>query len=170
MVPETKEAKVTGTNKPVMTPAPAQPLAPFVEMERFFDRLFPRGWLRPFAWEPVGWGEMAPLFELNALKIDVIDKETEVVIRAEVPGIDKKDLEVSLDDNLLTIKGKAAREREEEKENYFRREISRGEVSRTVLLPTAVDGARTASELKDGVLELRLPKIEKAHRVTIPVA
>lgn len=169
MVPETKEARVTGTTQPVAKPAAAQPLAPFEEMERFFDRIFPRGWLRPFAWEPVGWGEMTPLFEPNALKIDVIDKEAEVLVRAEVPGIDRKDLDVSLDDNLLTIRGRVARETKEEKENYYRREIARGEVSRTVLLPAAVDGGKAATELKDGVLELRLPKIEKTTRVAIPV-
>ncbi len=169
MVPEAKEGKVTGTKQPVTTPAPAQPLAPFGEMERFMDRLFPRGWLRPFGWEPAVWGEMPQLFEPSALRVDVIDKETEVVIRAEVPGIDKKDLEISLDDNLLTIRGTAARELKEEKENYFRREIARGELSRTILLPTGVDAAKAQSELKDGVLELRLPKIEKASRVRIPV-
>lgn len=169
MVPETKDLKVTGTDQPVAKAAPRQPLAHFDEMERFMDRLFPRGWLRPFGWEPAVWGEMPQLFESNALRVDVIDKETEVVIRAEVPGIDKKDLEVSLDDNLLTIRGTAARERKEEKENYFRREIARGELSRTVLLPTSVDAAKAKTALKDGVLELRLPKIEKANRVRIPV-
>jgi HSP20 family protein len=99
----------------------------------------------------------------------VIDRDDEVVVRADLPGVDKKDLEVTLHEDALTIKGSTSSEKEEEKGDYFRREVSSGSFSRSIRLPTAVDGEKVSSSFKDGILELTLPKIKKTKRHTIKV-
>lgn len=124
-----------------------------------FDRL----WMRP--WPLMRWpGRLAPPFEGRMPSVDVIDRDDEVVVRAEVPGVDKKDLDVSMSDSEITIKGTTSREEKEEKGEYYRHEISRGSFSRTVTLPATVDSEKAKAEFKDGLLEIHLPKAEKAKR------
>lgn len=168
MKTETRELTIRKGHE-VRKAAPALALTAFEEMERLFDRLFPRGWMRPFRWEPLTWHEMAPLFEGGLPKIDVIDRDSDIVVRAEIPGVEKKDLEVSLTENLLTIKGRTGHEVKEEKGDYYRCEMSRGEFTRTVALPAPVLGDKAKAELKDGVLELTLPKVEESKRLAIKV-
>jgi len=140
-------------------------LSAFDEMDRVFDEFFGRGWLRPFRWErPSLFGEGA-----FAPKVDVLDRDDDVVVRAELPGVKKEDVEVSISGNMLTIKGETKHEEKEEKGDYYRAEMSRGAFSRTFSLPTEVDQARAAAAMKDGVLELTLPKIEKSKRRTIKI-
>ncbi len=141
---------------------------PFDEMERFFEEGLPRGWMRPFGGEWPSWGRLAP-FEGRWPRVDVIDRDDEIVVHAEVPGVGKDDLDVSMTDDTVTIKGKTTREEKEEEEGYHRREMARGEFSRTVRLPVAVDGSQATATFKDGVMELTLPKLEKAKRRTIKV-
>jgi HSP20 family protein len=136
---------------------------PFVEVERLFDDFFGRRWLRPSAWER--FPEMAAM-----PSVDVIDRDDEVVVRAEVPGYKKEDIEISVSDSSLTIKGETKTEEKEEKGDYYRCEISRGAFTRTVELPAAVDDSKAKASMKDGVLELTLPKVEKSKRHTITIA
>jgi len=142
---------------------------PFEEMERMFESHFPRGWMRPLRWEWPTWPELPMPFEGKMPRVDVVDRDTEVVVRAELPGVDKKDLEVSVTENTVTIHGCTTHEKKEEKENFYRREISRGEFSRTLTLPAVVDGAKVKASFKDGVLELTAPKVTKAKRRTVKV-
>jgi len=144
-------------------------LTPFDEMDRLFERVFPRGWLRPFGWESPLLSEFAEPLEMRPPRMDVFDGEENVVIRAEVPGVDKKDLAITVNDTSATIKGKVMREAKEEKGEYYRCEIGSGEFSRTLMLPCAVDASKASAQLKDGVLELTLPKIEKSKRHTIRI-
>ena len=88
---------------------------------------------------------------------------------AEVPGVEKDDLDVSVSDNSVTIKGETKREEKEENADYYRCEISRGSFARTVLLPSDVDTGKTKAKFKDGILELTLPKIKKTKRRTIKI-
>jgi len=148
---------------------PSRVITPFEEMDRWFEGFFPRGWMRPFHLEWPRWGELAAPFEGRMPKVDVIDRDDEVLVRAEVPGVDKDDLDVSVSDNSVTIKGETKREEKEEKGDYYRCEISRGAFARTVLLPSDVDTENTKAQFKDGVLELTLPKIEKAKRRSIKI-
>lgn len=142
----------------------------FTEMEHAFDRLFRRGW--PSLWR---WGSMPTLdnlFELEAPRspnLDVIDRDNEILVRAEIPGIEKKDLNISLTGNLLTIKGQSAKEVKEEKGDYHRHEISSFSFSRSVALPGEVDTSKTTASLKNGILEITLPKAESSKRRTISV-
>ena len=140
------------------------------EMDRVFDTLFHRGWMRPFGemfpdWPLFGRGE----FELKMPKVDVIDREKEILVRAELPGVEKQGLEVNLSGQLLTIKGESRREEKETEGEYFRSEISRGSFRRSIRLPEEVDEKGVKAEFKDGLLEVRLPKTHEVERHQIPV-
>ncbi len=147
--------------------APIRTWSPFDEMERMMEGFFPRGWMRPFSrWERPLMAE-APEAKIPAM--DVIDREAEILVRAELPGVKKDDLEVSTTDNTVTIKGSTSYETEEEHGQYYRCEISRGAFARTIALPSEVDSGKGTAQFKDGVLELKLPKIEQAKRRTIQI-
>ena len=148
---------------------PARMPAPFGDMEQFFDNLFTRGWLRPFGWERPRWGELMGTFEERMPKVDIIDREEQVVVRAEVPGVNKDDLDVSVSDNAVTIRGETRHEEKEEKGDYYRSEMTRGSFARTVMLPTNVDANQAKAKFSDGVLELTLPKVEQARKKTVKI-
>jgi HSP20 family protein len=93
---------------------------------------------------------------------DVSETEKELIIKAEVPGIDKKDININLSDGLLTIKGEKKHEKEEESENYHRVERRYGTFSRTVRLPFEVEVDKVDATYKDGVLKITVPKSEAA--------
>lgn len=148
---------------------PKRALSPFEEMDRMFEDYFSRGWMRPFRWEWPSLGEMAKPFAGKMPKVDVIERDDEVVVKAELPGVEKKDLDVSVTENSVTIKGTTSHEAKEEKGDYYRCEISRGAYARTVALPSYVDADKAKASFKDGVLELKLPKVEKSKRRTVEV-
>lgn len=140
----------------------------FEDMERMFEDFGPGGWLRHWRHEFPRWEHLMP-FEGRAPRVDVIDRDEEVVIHAELPGVNKKDLDVSLTDDAVTIKGTSTHEEKEEKGDYFRREMSRGEFSRTVSLPCEVDDSKAKATFKDGIMELVLPKVEPTKRRSVKV-
>ncbi|MEF3192623.1 MAG: Hsp20/alpha crystallin family protein [Halothiobacillaceae bacterium] len=149
---------------------PVRALTPFEEMERLFESFFPRrGWIWPLLDRPM-WGEMMATMEARFPKMDVIDREGEVVVRAELPGFSKDEIEVSLMGEDLVIKGASRHEKvADEKGRYHRREISSQSFERSITLPAAVDAEKATSSFKDGVLELTLPKREKVkqHKIAI---
>jgi HSP20 family protein len=136
------------------------------EMERTLDS-FRRSWLRPLSFEWPKWPELP--FEGRFPNIDVIDKDQEIQVHAEVPGIEKDDLQVTVTDRTLTIKGESRHEEESGEGEHHRREIRTGSFSRTLTLPADVDGQKATASYKDGMLELRLPKLRRAkkHRVEV---
>jgi HSP20 family protein len=148
---------------------PRRALSPAEEMDRWFENFFPRGWMRPFRMEWPSWGELAAPLEARMPKVDVIDRDDEVLVRAEIPGVAKDDLDISVTDNTVTIKGETKRETKEEKGDYYRCEISHGTFARTLTLPANVDSDNAKAKFEDGVLELTIPKVEKAKRRTIKV-
>lgn len=162
------ETKQETRGQDIQKAAPTRTLTPFDEMDRMFDSFFRRGMMRPWRMDWPAFPEVA-LPELHMPKVDVVDRESEVLIRAEVPGVDKKDLDISVGDSNVTIKGSTRREEKEEKGDYYRCEISRGAFSRTVPLPAEVDSTRARAEFKDGMLELTLPKVEKAKRHSVKI-
>jgi HSP20 family protein len=164
--PKGKISKKEDNNLPVEKMPPSRALSPFEEMDRMFEEFFPRRWMQPFRWEMPHWPELA---ELKMPKVDVIDHETEVVVKAELPGVQKDDLDISVSNNSVTIKGSTSHEEKEEKGNYYRREISRGSFTRTVALPADVDSDKARASFNDGILVLTLPKVEKSHRKSITV-
>ena len=142
----------------------------FEDMERFFNSFYPRGWLRPWRGEFPEWPDMAAFGEGRVPRMDVVDQEATLLVRAELPGVKKEDVEVSLSDNLLTVSTQTRQETsKEEKGKYQRREIHQGSFSRSISLPVNVDAGRATAKFKDGVLELSFPKIEAAKRRSIKI-
>ncbi len=101
--------------------------------------------------------------------VDIFDKGGEVVIHAELPGINKEDIDVRVENNVLTIRGKKERKEEVKEEGYFRSERAYGSFSRSFSLPSTVEVSKIAAEYKDGVLTLRLPKADEAKPRQIEV-
>jgi HSP20 family protein len=147
----------------------AHELSPFEEMDRLFESRFPRAWLLPSHWPRPSWGDLTAPFEGKRPRVDVIDRDNEVVVKAELPGVDKKDIDVSVTKNSVTIQGKTSHEEKEEKGDHYRCEISRGSYSRTLTLPAEVKEGESKAKIKDGILELTLPKVEKSKRHKVKV-
>ena len=144
------------------------------DMERWMERYFGRGWAGPWGreWPVWGWPEIGGLQRTSFVRlprVDVIERDNEIVVNAELPGVEKKDLDVSLAGDSVVIKGHARHEEKEEKAGYHRSEISRGEFARTISLPAAVDGDKAKASFKDGMLELVLPKVEASKRRTVAI-
>ncbi|MEQ1601143.1 MAG: Hsp20/alpha crystallin family protein [Methylophilaceae bacterium] len=139
-------------------------------IERAFDRLFGRRRSSLTSWAdfPVA-DKFFEDFEVRLPSLDVVDRDNDILVRAEIPGIDKKDIDISLTDNLLTVKGQSSSEKKEEKGDYHRHEISSSSFARAVTLPGAVDSTKANATLKDGILEITLPKLESSKRRNIAV-
>jgi len=156
------------------TPAPAKEKATAVtrfdefehDMERMFENFMSRNWLRPFRDFP---GLRTSLELPKSPRVDLVERDNEIAVRAELPGFDKKDVKVSLSDRTITIGASTRKEVKEEKGEYYRREISTGEVSRTLSLPADVDGTKAKAEFKDGILEVVIPKTAKSKRHDVEV-
>ncbi len=101
--------------------------------------------------------------------VDLYEKDDHYVIKAELPGVDKKDVNIDLRDRLLTLSGERSYDNEVEKENYYRRERSFGRFQRSFTLPADVDPDKIKAEFKDGVLKIEVPKPEekKSKKITI---
>jgi HSP20 family protein len=141
---------------------------PLEEMERLLEAFRRRDWFRPLGLDWPAWPE-SPL-EGRFPSIDVIDRDKEIQINAEVPGIKKDDLTVTVSDRSLTIRGESRQEEESGEEGQVhRREIRTGSFSRTMPLPEDVDGSKARASYKDGLLELRLPKRRRSKKHAVKV-
>ena len=101
--------------------------------------------------------------------VDIFDRGGEVVIHAEIPGMKKEDIDVRVENNVLTIRGKKERKEEVKEEGLYRSERVYGSFSRSFSFASTVDISKIAAEYKDGVLTLRLPKSEEAKPRQIEV-
>jgi HSP20 family protein len=163
-----EEKKSSGKGE-LQKATPTRSLSPFEEMDRLFESMMPRSWMSPFRWERPDLGRLPSAFEGKTPKVDVIDRDDEIVVHAELPGVDKKDLDISMTDNTITIKGSTRHEEKEEKGDYYRCEISSGSYSRTVALPGDVNSNKTKATYKDGILEITMPKVEKSRKHSVKV-
>lgn len=123
---------------------------PFDQMHRQIDRLFDNFWPAETAFPAA----------IDFPKLDVHGDDKQIVVTAELPGIDEKDVEVSLNDNVLTIRGEKKTEREEkdEKKNWYLSERSYGSFQRSIPLAVEIDQAKVAAKFTKGVLTVTLPK------------
>ena len=103
------------------------------------------------------------IVEEGTLPVDLSEDEKFVIVRASVPGFRKEDVEVEVEDGVMTINAKHAEEREERGERFYRQERSMSSLSRRIALPTAVNEKEAHAELKEGVLTVRAPKLMKAQ-------
>jgi HSP20 family protein len=104
--------------------------------------------------------------------MDLVETDDDFVLRADLPGLTEKDVNIELEDNVLTISGERKAEHEERKEGYYRVERASGTFSRSLTLPEGVDPERVRASFDRGVLEVRIPKPEqrKPRKVTISAA
>src|SRR5688572_9687688 len=101
--------------------------------------------------------------------VDIYEKDGNIVLKAELPGVDPKDVDVRVENNLLTLRGERKFDNEVKRENYHRVERAYGTLSRSFTLPNVVDTQNIKAEYKDGVLRMTLPKREEAKPKQIQI-
>ena len=101
---------------------------------------------------------------------DIYENDNDLIVRAELPGVDPKMIDVRMENNVLTIRGERPFEQKVAQENYHRLERSYGTFSRSFALPTTIDADKIHAEYRDGILHLTLPKAEKAKPKRIQIA
>lgn len=126
------------------------------EMNRYFDEFFGERQTEMMegSWLPA---------------VDVSETDTELKVRAELPGLTQDDIELNLQDNVLTLKGEKKQEEKIEKENYHRIERSYGSFCRSFTLPAGVKSEDIMATFKEGILEISLPKVEEAKPKKIAI-
>jgi HSP20 family protein len=124
------------------------------EMNRMFEEAF---------------GPLSRSSEQVVPAIDIKEDEESLTVTAELPGVDKKDVQIEVRDNILTIKGEKRSEKREEKDNWHCVERSYGSFTRRVMLPSDVDDAQADAMMENGVLTLKLPKAKSAGGKNIPI-
>lgn len=128
------------------------------EIERFFDRFVEPVW-EPFETMAGGWTP----------KLDVSETQDAMILKVEMPGVDPKEIAITLTGDMLTLKGEKEKEPGEREERYLRMERTYGAFLRSVRLPMGADGSRVTATFKNGVLVVTLPKTLAAKGTMIPV-
>ena len=118
-------------------------------------------WMSPFERESL----MAQVYP----SVDIYEDREELVLRAEVPGMEQKEIEVLMEDGSLTLRGERHLYREDKRENYRRVESTAGSFSRSFTMPPGIERDKVRADLKNGVLEIHVPKKEAAKAKNIPV-
>lgn len=136
---------------------------PFRALQQRFNRVFGETGL--FAFPP----DENLSFAAWSPACDIFETADEIVVKAELPGIKKEDVKLTIENNILTLRGERKFEAETKKENYFRVEQSYGEFSRSFTLPVSIDFKNVTADFKDGVLKVKLPKREEAKPKAIEV-
>jgi len=136
-------------------------------MDRLFDRFFHDPWATPGSWN--GWGGWTGPGGGIHPSLDVIDGEKEVTVKAELPGVDPKELDITVSGNLLVISGQKRDSREEKHSAYYRSERMFGAFERRVELPSTANSEKVHADFKDGVLTVRVEKHEGVKPKKIPL-
>lgn len=128
---------------------------PIATLQREMNHVFESFWNRVghFEW-PWGSGEA---------KSDMVGTDDAIEVSIELPGMEMKDIEVTVNDDMLTVKGEKKIERQEEKKGYYLSERSYGAIYRTIPLPPGVDGEKAQASFKNGVLTIKLPQTPEAQ-------
>lgn len=117
-------------------------------MNRLFEESLARGTAKEADEQPSQWSP----------SVDILETESEIVLLAEVPGVDLENIELQIRDNVLTLRGERTFENTLKKEHYFRIERAYGNFSRSFTLPSSIHQEQVQARLRDGVLEVRMPK------------
>jgi len=134
-------------------------------MDKMLEDFFGR---RARPWWPERWSR-ADEMEVRPPIVDVFEEKDDIVVKAELPGMEKDNIEVNLTDHTLTIKGEKKKEEEIKRENYYRAERSYGSFLRTLELPKDVHADKVKASFKNGILEVRMPKTEEAKAKEVKV-
>jgi HSP20 family protein len=142
--------------------------SPPKEIERWFEEFFEEP-LLPGAWRR--FPSLRKLKELEGISplVDMYDQKNEIVIKAEIPGVEKENVKISLSENTLTIKGEMKKEEEVKEEDYYYSERSYGSFARALRLPAKVKADKIKANFKEGILEIHLPKAEEAKPKEIKI-
>ena len=137
-------------------------------IEKMFEDFFEESFI------PANWMRMPRFRRLKELEefytsVDMYDNKNEIVVKAEVPGVDKDNLNISISDNMLTIKGEMKKEEETKEEDYYYSERSYGSFMRVLNLPAKVNEKKIKASFKDGVLEIHMPKAAESKPKDIKV-
>lgn len=133
--------------------------SPLLNLQRDINRVFDDFWSRFDRSAGVSNG----LLSVTGPRTDVTETDEAVDVSVELPGMDEKDIDVSLSDDVLTIRGEKKAEREEEKKGYYLAERSYGSFYRSIPLPPGVDSEKAEAQFKKGVLTVTLPKTPEAQ-------
>jgi len=115
----------------------------FKELSRFFEEEFV---------------PMIPSIKFTEPAIDVYEEDNNIIVEAEVPGMDPKDIDIEIENNTLRISGKTEKKEEVKEKNYYRKEIRKGAFERVITLPAEVNEEKIEATMKDGILRIVLPK------------
>lgn len=138
-----------------------EPFRDLISLREAMDRLFEEGWVRPRE----GW--LLPTE--GTLAIDMYETPDSVVVKSAVPGVKPEDIDITITGQTLTIAGETKTEEEVERENYIRRERRYGRFSRSIALPSGVQGEKAEATFEQGLLTLTIPKAEEAKPKVIKV-
>ncbi len=138
------------------------------EINDLFDEFF-RDFEDSFGW-PAALADRRGTARLVP-QVDVSETEKDILVKADLPGLEEKDVEVTLDDNLLTIRGEKRHEHEEKDRDYYLMERSYGSFERAIPLPEGIEQDKIAASFKNGVLTVTIPKTPEARSKTkrIPI-
>ena len=118
---------------------------------------------------PSRWADFhSSLTDWNPI-VDIYENDDQIVVKADLPGVEKKDIHVDVKNNVLTIRGERSFESESKKQNLYRRERALGKFERSLTLPSKVDTEKINASYKDGVLKVEIPKPEgqKPKQITV---
>jgi len=132
---------------------------PFTSLRQTMDRLFDDSFFRTSGRQ----------FDDGTLPVDIAENDDGLIVRASLPGYETEEIDVNVNDGVLSIKGQHSEEHEEQGERFYRRERSYGAVSRRIALPGIVADAEVDAELKGGVLTLKIPVPAKAKPKQIEI-
>ena len=138
------------------------PVPEMVTLGQAMDRMFDHDYFRPFWLSAEADVALVPA-------IDMYETENEVVVKAAMPGVEAKDLDVNITGDILTIKGETSSEKEEKKENYYYQECHYGTFTRSITMPAGVKTDKSEASLDNGILTLTLPKAESVKPKAIKV-
>ena len=153
--------------KEIIKVEPSRVWTPLEEAERWVEDVFNTPFPNMPSWLLRG---RAPEISEIVPSIDMFEEKNEVVIKAELPGIKKEDIDISLTDNTITLSGEKRKEEKVEKKNYYRVERSQGSFKRSFHLPSKIKTDQVNARFQDGVLEIHLPKTEEAIKQTVKVS
>lgn len=161
-----KEVKET---KPAVRPRAEMAPWRLSDVERMFEDWFEDFWARPLPrlWRP-GFARLRSI-SLEAPILDVYEQKDELIVKAEIPGLTKDEIDITIEGNTLTIKGEKKKEEEVKDDDYYRCERTYGAFSRSIELPVTVQTDKVNASFKNGVLEIRMPKTEEAKKNVVKV-
>jgi HSP20 family protein len=150
--------------KELIKSEPSRLLTPIEDMERWFDEM----WRRPFSAlrTPFWAGTRTAEFEGFSPSVDVYETDHELIIKCDLPGVKKENVDLDITHNLLKISGEKSREEKVEEANYYRYESSYGKFSRSFELPEGLDIDKARAHFEDGVLEIKVPKSAEAEKTS----